>query len=334
MIPVSKASAIDDHQLEVILQQARQVLDIEAQAVQELKKSVNGNFRKALELILWVEGRVVFVGMGKSGLVARKLAATFSSTGTPAFFVHAGEALHGDLGMITEDDVIIAISQSGETEEVLDLLPSVRRIGASMITLTGNPRSTLGEYADICLNAGVKEEACPHDLAPTASTTAAMAFGDALAVALSRIKGFTSREFALYHPGGSLGRKLLTTVKDVMEIRQQNPVVDGETTVKKALFTMTSTRMGSTSVVDEQGRLVGIITDGDIRRLLEQSTDFMDKPVADYMTSDPVTIDPDKLATEALKIMEEYEINDLPAVKGRKPVGMLNFQDLLRARVL
>ena len=319
--------------LENSLDDAKDVLKIEAEAVLALKNSINKKFEEAVKLILASEGRVVFTGMGKSGLIAQKLAATFSSTGTPAFFVHAGEAMHGDLGMITFDDIVIAISNSGETEEVVGLLPAIRRIGSKMISLTGDKNSTLAEYSDVCLFAGVEEEACPHGLAPTASTTATLALGDALAIALSNLKGFTPEDFALFHPGGSLGRKLLTKVKDVLEIRNENPVVNMDTPVKEALFTMTESKMGSTSVVNEDGKLVGIITDGDIRRLLEKSLDFIDKPVKKYMTENPTSIEKDKLAAEALNIMENKEINDLPAVKNDKPVGMLNFQDLLRAKV-
>ncbi len=326
--------SITEENIEKSLKEARNVLEIEGRAVLDLKKYINGEFKKVINIILVSEGRVIFSGVGKSGLIARKLAATFSSTGTPAFFVHAGEALHGDLGMVTGDDIVITISNSGETEELLRLIPAIRRIGANLVAITGNNSSTLAEYADICLYAGVEEEACPHGLAPTASTTAMMALGDALAIALSSVKGFTSEDFALYHPGGSLGRRLLTKVSDVLNIRNQNPVVKAETTVKKALFTMTQTKMGSTSIVDDKGRIIGIITDGDIRRLVEKSSDFMDKPVRDFMTVDPTTITPDRLAAEALEIMENREINDLPVIEEGKPVGMLNFQDLLRAKVL
>ncbi len=324
---------LEQEKIEKGLAEAKNVLEIEAESVLKLKESIERDFTEVIQLIIASKGRVVFIGVGKSGLIAKKLAATLSSIGTPSFFVHAAEALHGDLGMITGDDIIIAISNSGESDELLKLLPSIRRIGSQMVALTGNLDSTLGRYADYCIFAGVEEEACPNDLAPTASTTAALALGDALGIALSTIKEFTPEDYAIYHPGGSLGRKLLTTVDDVLQIRQQNPVVSQETSVKKALFTMTSTRMGSTSVINERDQLVGIITDGDIRRLLETSTDFMTKSVKKYMTKDPATISPDKLATEALKIMEEKEINDLPAVKDEKPVGMLNFQDLLRAKV-
>ena len=322
-----------EDRLKIGLDEAKNALQIEADAVLKLKEELDGSFQKAMELIIDSKGRVVFTGVGKTGLVAKKLAATFSSTGTSAFFVHAGEGLHGDLGMIREGDVVVAVSNSGETDEVISLLPSLRRIGVMLIALTGNSDSTLAEHADLILKADVITEACPHNLAPTASTTAALALGDALAIALSSFYGFTPEDFALYHPGGSLGRKLLTKVKDVTKIREQNPVVDIETTVREALFKMTKSRMGSTSIVDHEGKLRGIITDGDIRRLLEKSADFLDHPVKDYMTVDPISIAPERLAAEALQIMESKEINDLPVVKDEKPVAMLNFQDLLRAKV-
>ena len=328
---MTKKSRVD--KLKMGIEEAKKALQIEADAVLKLKKELDGSFKKAMELIIEAEGRVVFTGVGKTGLVAKKLAATFSSTGTSAFFVHSGEGLHGDLGMIREGDVVIAVSNSGETDEVISLLPSLRRIGITLIALTGSSNSTLAEHADLVLEVDVITEACPHNLAPTASTTAALALGDALAIALSSFYGFTPEDFALYHPGGSLGRKLLTKVRDVIKIREQNPIVKIETTVREALFKMTKSRMGSTSIVDHEGKLKGIITDGDIRRLLEKSSDFIDRPVKDYMTADPISIAPDRLAAEALQIMESKEINDLPVVEDEKPVAMLNFQDLLRAKV-
>lgn len=316
------------------IEEANKVLDIEARSILNLKKIIKEDFVELVKIIMESKGRVIVSGVGKSGLVGKKIAATLSSTGTPAYFVHAGEALHGDLGTITGEDILIAISNSGETEEVLALVPSLRRIGARLVAFTGNKESSLARYADLSIIAAVEEEASPYGLAPTASTTAIMALGDALAITLSSLRGFTAEDFALFHPGGSLGRKLLTKVQDVLEIRNVNPVVEMETTVKQALFTMTSSRMGSTSIVDEKGYLAGIITDGDIRRLLEKSIDFLDKPVYKVMTKNPVTITPDRLATEALKLMEEKEINDLPVLVDGKPVGMLNFQDLLRAKII
>ncbi len=318
---------------EKCINEAKRVLDIEAESILSLKNSINDDFVSVVKMIIAGNGRVIFSGVGKSGLIGRKMAATFSSTGTPAFFVHAGEALHGDLGMITKGDVFVAISNSGETDEVLNLIPSIKRIGAHIVAFTGNKSSALAQYADLNVFAGVEEEACPHGLAPTASTTAIMALGDAMALTLSNLKGFTTEDFALYHPGGNLGRKLLTKVSDVLEVRNENPVVKQQTSVKEALFTMTHSRMGSTSIIDNQGILVGIITDGDIRRLLERSVDFLSKPVSEVMIQSPSSITPDKLATEALNLMEEKEISDLPVVIEGKPIGMLNFQDLLRAKI-
>jgi len=330
---LNKDFELSDELLKESLKDAEEVLKIEADAVSALVNSLDKSFKEALRLILKSKGKVVFTGMGKSGHIAQKLAATFSSTGTSAFFVHAGEAMHGDLGMISHDDVVIAISYSGETEEVVGLLPAIRRIGSKMISLTGDKNSTLANYSDICLYAGIEEEACPHGLAPTASTTATLALGDAIAIALSNLKGFTPEDFALFHPGGSLGRKLLTKVKDVLKIRNENPVVKTDTTVKEGLFTMTESKMGSTSVVDDRGKLIGIITDGDIRRLLEKSPDFIYEKIEKYMTKNPTVIEKGSLAVEALNIMEEKEINDLPVVEDDKPVGMINFQDLLRAKI-
>ncbi len=324
---------INGQKLNKSLQRARDVLETEARAVLDIRELIDSSFKETIKLLIRCKGRVVFTGVGKSGHVARKLAATFASLGSSAFFVHAGEALHGDLGMISENDVLVALSHSGETEELIKLLPSLRRMGSSLVLLTGNCDSTMGEYADICLDSGVSEEACTLGLAPTTSSTAAMALGDALAVALSSLKGITPEDYALFHPGGSLGRKLLTKVSDVLEIRRKNPTVCEGTSVKKALFTMTDSNMGSTSVVDREGRLTGIVTDGDIRRHLEKEEIFLENPVEEVMTEDPITIAVGELAVKALNLMEEQEINDLPAVKGDRPVGMLNFQDLLRARV-
>ena len=315
------------------IEEANKVLDIEARSILNLKKIIKEDFVELVKIIMESKGRIIVSGVGKSGLVGKKIAATLSSTGTPSFFVHAGEALHGDLGMITAEDILIAISNSGETEEVLALIPSLRRIGAKLVAFTGSRESSLARYADLSIIAAVEEEASPYGLAPTASTTAIMALGDALAITLSSLRGFTAEDFALFHPGGSLGRRLLTRVKDIIDGRDINPVVDTETSVKQALFTMTKSRMGSTSVVDEKGHLVGIITDGDIRRLLEKSVDFLYNPVRQVMTKNPVTISPDKLATEALKLMEDREINDLPVVENNKPVAMLNLQDLIRAKI-
>lgn len=321
--------------IEAAMLRARQILQQEARAVSELSRAIDGGFRRAVERILASDGRMQLTGVGKSGLIARKIAATMSSTGTPAYFIHAGEALHGDLGMVTEEDIVLAISYSGETEELLQLVPAIKRIGADLFVLTSCPDSTLAERADLVLNNEVEEEACHLDLAPTSSTTAALALGDALALALAYVRGLDSSDFALYHPGGSLGRKLLTTVKEVMEIREQNPCVQADETLQQALFIMTDSRMGSTSVINEQGKLIGIITDGDVRRALKgDSSDLLEENVKKVMTSSPLTVSADMLAAEALKLMENKEINHLPIVDAQNhPLGMVNFQDLLRAKV-
>jgi len=318
-----------------IKQQAKNVLDIESEAILNLKESINGQFVEIVKEILNCPGRVIMTGMGKSGLIAKKLAATLASTGTPSFFLHPAEAIHGDLGMVTKDDIVIALSNSGETNEVLNIAPVIKRIGAKIIAMTGGLDSTLAKNSDYLLNTGVKEEACPLDLAPTASTTATLALGDALAIALLEARDFKPEDFALYHPGGSLGKKLLLKVDDVLHVREQNPVVNLETNLKETLFTMTSTGMGAANIVGDDGKLAGIITDGDIRRHLEKSPDLLNKLAGEIMTVNPKTILKDKLAAEALKIMQDYEIEDLPVVnENNEPLGLINFQDLLKAGVL
>ena len=318
-----------------IKQQAKDVLDIESEAILNLKESINGQFVKIVKEILNCPGRVIMTGMGKSGLIAKKLAATLASTGTPSFFLHPAEAIHGDLGMVTKDDIVIALSNSGETNEVLNIVPVIKRIGAKIIAMTGGLDSTLAKNSDYLLNTGVKEEACPLDLAPTASTTATLALGDALAIALLEARDFKPEDFALYHPGGSLGKKLLLKVDDVLHVREQNPVVNLEDNLKETLFTMTSTGMGAANIVGDDGKLAGIITDGDIRRHLEESPDLLNKNAGEIMTVNPKTILKDKLAAEALKIMQDYEIEDLPVVnENKEPLGLINFQDLLKAGVL
>ncbi len=326
---------IDLNKIEEALNQARQVLLNEAAAVKSLAEEINGKFTEFLSGIYLSEGRILVTGVGKSGLIARKIAATFSSTGSPAYFVHAGEALHGDLGMVTGEDIMLAISNSGETEEIIKLIPSIKRIGAKLYLITSNPGSTLANQADLVISTGVTGEACHLDLAPTTSTTASLALGDALAVSLANLNGLTEEDFALYHPAGSLGRKLLTTVKDVLEIRSQNPKIKAEATVQQALFAMTESRMGSTAVINQEGVLIGIVTDGDIRRAVKsQNKDLLNSKVSDIMTVDPETIGEEKLAAEALKLMEQKEINHLPIIdENGCPLGMVNFQDLLRAKV-
>ncbi len=314
---------------------ARQVLGIEADAVRALADRVDQTFVDALELLLACAGRVVVSGMGKSGHIGRKMAATFASTGTPAFFVHPGEASHGDLGMITHDDVVIALSNSGESSEITAILPLIKRRGAKLIGLSGNPASTLGREADVHLNAAVDKEACPHNLAPTASTTAALALGDALAVALLDARGFTSEDFARTHPGGSLGRKLLVHVRDVMHTGDALPVVRENAGLKDALLEMTRKGLGMTAIVDTNNILAGVFTDGDLRRALENAVDVRAANIAELMSRQPKSIHPDRLAVEAVEKMQELKINGLLVVDENKQlVGALNMHDLLKAGVV
>jgi arabinose-5-phosphate isomerase len=278
---------------------------------------------------------VVVSGIGKSGHIARKLAATFASTGTPAFFVHPAEASHGDLGMVTADDIFVALSNSGESEELIAILPQVKRLGAKLIAMTGRPESSLAKLADFHLNAGVKKEACPLNLAPTASTTAVLALGDALAVAVLDARGFGADDFARSHPGGALGRRLLTYVRDVMRTGDQLPKVGLQASVSDALFQLTAKRMGMTAIVDDEDGVLGIFTDGDLRRVLERTGDFRALPIADVMTRAPRTIGADHLAVEAVELMERYRINQMLVVDDAgKLIGALNMHDLFSKKVI
>lgn len=322
----------------MIIEQARQVLAAEAAAIEALIPRINGQFTVAVELILQGQGRVIVTGMGKSGLIGKKIAATLASTGTPSFFLHPAEGIHGDLGMVTSEDIVLALSNSGETAEVIGILPAIRRIGARIIAMAGREQSTLAQNADVFLDVAVEKEACPMGLAPTASTTAALAMGDALAVALLSSRKFTPEDFALFHPGGSLGRKLLLTVENVMHTGEDNPVVLADQLVKEALFVMTAKGLGVTSVVDKEGRLLGIVTDGDIRRGLEKGHDFLDRPVETIMTKTPRTITKDKLAAQALNLMEKNKprpITVLPVVDDQfRAIGIIHLTDLLRQGVV
>ncbi len=314
---------------------AREVIAIEAAAVQALAGRIDGHFLNALNLILACQGRVIVSGMGKSGHIARKIAATLSSTGTPAYFVHPGEASHGDLGMVTRDDIFIGISYSGESEELLTIVPVIKRQGAKLITLTGNPASSLAQEADVHLNGKVEKEACPMNLAPTASTTAALALGDALAVALLDAKGFGKEDFARSHPGGSLGRRLLTHVRDIMHTNASIPSVRETAMLSDAVLEISRKGLGMTAIVDAAHRLLGIYTDGDLRRTLEKKLDFSSTPVSAVMSLNPRSIGPDALAVEAVQLMEQYNINQLLVVDAsRKVVGALNMHDLLKAKVI
>ena len=317
------------------LELAREVLNIEAAAVQALTQRIDENFLRALDIILSCEGRVIVSGMGKSGHIARKIAATMASTGTPAFFVHPGEASHGDLGMITAEDVFIALSYSGESQELLTIVPVLKRQGAKLISLTGNPRSSLALEADAHLNGAVDKEACPMGLAPTASTTAALALGDALAVALLDANGFGEKDFARSHPGGSLGRRLLTHVRDIMHAGNGAPAVGENAMLSEAVLEISRKGLGMTAIVDQAQHVLGIYTDGDLRRTLEKKLDFTTTPVSTVMSRQPHTIGPDQLAAEAVQLMEQYNINQMLVVDAdNKLVGALNMHDLLHAKVI
>ena len=311
---------------------AKEVLDIEAKAVANLKRRINKNFDQIVGFICRIKGKVIVTGMGKPGFVAQKVSATLSSTGTPSLYLHPAEALHGDLGRVTKNDCIIAFSNSGETEEVIKLLPIIKKIGTKLISFVGNKRSTLAKNSDFIVDTSVKKEACSLGLAPTASTTAMLAMGDALAVALLDKKGFRERDFAFFHPGGILGKRLLLRVEDIMRKGRDNPIVKEDTLVKKVLFTITRARAGSASVVDKTGRLKGIFTDGDLRRHLDKAPNITTKKVKDVMTKNPTRIKKDRLAAEAFQILKSRKIDEIPVVdKYDRPIGLLDVQDILKA---
>jgi len=311
---------------------AKQVLKIESDAVKNLINKLDKNFEMAVEMVYRSNGRVVVMGMGKPGLVGQKISATLASTGTPSLSLHPAEAVHGDLGKVTKNDVVIAISNSGETEEVLRVLPLIKKIGARLIVLTGNTKSTLAKHSDIVLDIGVEKEACPMGLAPTASTTATLAMGDALAVALIERRGFKESDYAFFHPGGSLGKRLILKVEDIMRKSTENPIVDEDSLVKDVLIKITSARAGSASVVDKKGKLTGIFTDGDLRRHLESDQNLALRKVKDVMTHSPKSITKEKLAAEALRILKEHRIDEIPVVDEKhRPIGLIDVQDLLKA---
>lgn len=314
---------------------AREVLEIEARAITDLIRRIDAEFEKAVTILLQCRGRVVVSGIGKSGHIARKIAATLASTGTPAFFVHPAEASHGDLGMVTRDDVFVALSNSGETAELMLIIPVLKRQGAKLIALTGNPQSTLGREADVHLYAGAAVEACPLNLAPTASTTAALALGDAIAVALMRERGFTQDEFARSHPGGALGRRLLTRVSDVMRSGDNAPRVTDNATLAEALLEMSRGRMGMTAVVDNNLAVKGIFTDGDLRRAIAKGLDLRATRITEVMSANPRTIGPEHLAAQAAEIMETGKVTQLLVVDdSTRLLGALNIHDLFRGKVV
>lgn len=320
---------------EKVQELGRAVINLEQEAVAALAGRIDEQFVRACEFMCRCEGRVVVTGMGKSGHIGGKIAATLASTGTPAFFVHPGEASHGDLGMITEKDVVIAMSNSGETDEILTIVPIIRRQGVPLIAMTGNPRSSLSREADVTLDISVTQEACPLGLAPTSSTTATLVMGDALAIALLETRGFSAEEFARSHPGGRLGRRLLLHVEDIMHKGEQVPQVTRETPLRDALFEITRKALGMTVVVDPPNQVVGVFTDGDLRRTLDRSLDLHNTSVGRVMTANCKTAQPRQLAVEALKIMEDHKISALPVVdEDGRLVGALNMHDLLRAGVV
>ncbi len=318
-----------------LIESAKRTITIEGNAVNALLARIDTDFARACELMLNCDGRVIVTGMGKSGHIGNKIAATLASTGTPAFFVHPGEASHGDLGMVTSKDVVLALSNSGNTHEVLTIVPLIKRMGARLISMTGVPGSPLATQAQVHLNVGVAEEACPLGLAPTSSTTVALVMGDALAVALLEARGFSAEEFAFSHPGGTLGRRLLLKVEDVMHTGQAIPVVAATTRLGDALLEVTQKKLGMTAVVNDSGQLLGIFTDGDLRRALDHKIDIQQTPISEVMTHNCKTVSADILAAEALLIMENAKINALIVVDADNvPVGALNTHDLLQAGVI
>ena len=314
------------------INKAKKVLSVEAKAIKELIPRLTADFGRIVEIILNCSGRVVVTGMGKPGIIGQKISATLSSTGTPSLFLHPAEAIHGDLGRVIKDDVVLALSNSGETEEIVRLLPIIKKIGVRLISFTGGASSTLGKRSDFVIDVSVKKEACPLGLVPTASTTAMLAMGDALAIALLDRRGFKVEDFAFYHPGGTIGKTIWLKVEDVMRKGTANPLIRESATVKQALYKITKARAGSATIVDKTGKLSGIFTDGDLRRHLEDDPELIKRKVRDVMTKNPITIGPDRLAVEALHLLQRKRIDEIPVVnKNGKPVGLVDVQDLLKA---
>jgi len=319
----------------MILERARRVLEIEAQAVTALIRRLDERFIRAIEILEECQGRVVLTGMGKSGFIAKKIAATLASTGTPALYLHPAEGVHGDLGMIVRGDVVIAVSNSGVTPELIEILPALKRLDVKVIALVGSLDSIVAKQSDVALDVSVEEEACPLDLTPTASTTAALAMGDALAVALFEKRGFRAEDFAVLHPGGRLGRRLLLRVRDLMHMGDEMPIVSEETLMRDAVLEISSKRLGMTAVIDGGGRVAGIITDGDLRRGLEKYRDVLDRPAKACMTRYPKIIDREELAARAVQVMEQHKITSLLIVDGAgRPDGVVHLHDILRAGIV
>ena len=315
-----------------VLAEIKKALEIEREAIEHISDKVNAQAALAVELIFSCKGRVIVTGMGKTGLVGRKIAATLASTGTPSFYLHPAEAIHGDLGVVTKDDIVIAVSNSGETDELIRILPHLKRIEVKIISLTGNLTSTLAQHSDIVIDVSVKREADPLGIAPTASTTATMAMGDAIAAALLKKRGFDKDQFAIFHPGGSLGKKLLWSVKDLMHTGNDVPVVKIAATVRQAICEISEKKLGATFILDDSQRLVGIFTDGDIRRLLEKDNNPLERSITEVMTLNPKTIKPEALAAEAVRIMEDNAITILPVIgEGERPFGIIHLHDLVKA---
>lgn len=315
---------------EEIIEKGKNVIRIESEAVTNLSKSINGDFVKAIEVILKCKGRVVLTGMGKSGLIARKIVATLNSTGTASIFLHPTDALHGDLGMVRMEDVVILISKSGMTDELAKLFPMLKRIGVKLITMTGDPESPLAQESDVVLNVRVNEEACPHHLAPTSSTTATLVMGDALSVVLLQLRNFTPEDFAFLHPGGSLGKRLSLQIKEIMFTGEKIPAVSVDASIKDVILEITSKRLGTTCVIDELGILKGIITDGDLRRLLERTLEIKNLKASDILTKNPKVMRQEYLASFALQQMENYKITTLIIVDdSHKPIGIVHLHDLI-----
>lgn len=322
-------------ELEKICALARAVIESEAKTIQSLSQRIDEKFAHACQYLLNCSGRIIVMGMGKSGHIAKKIAATFASTGSPAFFIHPGEAKHGDFGMITKHDVVIVLSNSGETEEILAILPFIKHLGLPLITLTGNAKSNLAKTATINLDVSVEKEACPLNLAPTSSTTAALVMGDALAISLLEKRGFTAEDFARSHPGGSLGRRLLLRVDDIMHKDEAVPRVNFDATLKAALVEMTQKKLGMTTIINQEGDLAGIFTDGDVRRALDKNSDIHSTVMHQIMTINPKQIHKDTLAAEALHIMETFKITSLVVIDDKKKLaGIIHMHDILRAGVM
>ena len=316
----------------MLKRRARQVLKIESDSIKRLSSRINKDFEKAVNLIFACKGRVVVTGMGKAGIIGEKISATLASTGTPSLWLHSAEAIHGDIGRVIKEDVVVAISNSGETEEIVKLIPHIKKIGTRLIAMTGNVRSTLAKNSNAVLDVSIKEEACPLRLAPMASTTTMLAMGDALCAALMEKRGFKRSDFAFLHPGGSLGKQLLLKVEDIMRKGAQNPIVKEGARVKSVLLKITAARAGSATVVDKKGRLTGIFTDGDLRRHLEEDPDLSKRKVKDVMTKRPKALKKGCLAVEALRILQEYKIDEIPIVDDRgRAIGLVDVQDLLKA---